>query len=154
MDAGDSAFFLPHALFNALGIWILGRPLEARAGTLAFAALVLFSAAASNLAQYYWSPQMVFGGMSGVVYALVGGVFVLQRWQPGWRDVPAGIVALAVGWLLLCATGLVTYVLGVGVANAAHFGGFISGLLLTLLYCLAGGARHFSDNTAGNSAAA
>lgn len=138
-------FSLPHALFNALGIWILGRPLEARAGTPAFAALVFVSAPAANLVQYYWSPQILFGGMSGVVYALVGSVFVLQRWQPGWRDVPAGIVGLAVAWLLLCASGLVEYVIGVGIANAAHLGGFFCGLLLALCYCLAGGARNFSQ---------
>ncbi|WP_323846614.1 rhomboid family intramembrane serine protease [Microbulbifer magnicolonia] len=141
-------FSLPHALFNALGIWILGRPLEARAGTPVFAGLVFFSAAASNLTQYYWSPQILFGGMSGVVYALVGCVFVLQRWQPGWRDVPRGIVAVAVGWLLLCATGLVTYVFGVGVANAAHIGGFVCGLLLAVVYCLVGGARKFAPGSA------
>ncbi|WP_346837784.1 rhomboid family intramembrane serine protease [Microbulbifer sp. SAOS-129_SWC] len=137
-------FSLPHALFNAMGIWILGRPLEARAGKLAFAALVLIAAPVSNLAQYYWSPQILFGGMSGVVYALGGSVFVLQRWQPQWSDVPAGIVALMVGWLLICATGLFTFIFGVGIANAAHLGGFVSGLLLTALYCLAGGAKNFA----------
>ncbi|SHF86173.1 GlpG protein [Microbulbifer donghaiensis] len=140
-------FSLPHALFNALGIWILGRPLEARAGTLPFAALVLLSAAASNLTQYYWSPRVVFGGMSGVVYALVGCVFVLQRWQPGWRDVPAGLVPLAVGWLLFCAAGLMTLFFGVGVANAAHIGGFVAGILLALIYCRVGGARNFSPDS-------
>ena len=136
-------FSLPHALFNALGVWILGRSLEARAGTLAFVLLVGVSALVSNLAQYYWSPGTLFGGMSGVVYALVGGVLILQRWCPAWRDVPSGIVFLAVAWLLLCATGIVTFVLGVGVANAAHVGGFISGMLLTSIYCLLGGARKF-----------
>lgn len=141
-------FSLPHALFNALGVWILGRSLEARAGTLAFALLVLASAAASNLAQYYWSPETHFGGMSGVVYALVGAVLVLQRWQRDWRDVPSGIVAVAVGWLLFCATGLFTYIFGTGIANAAHIGGFVCGMILALLYCFAGGARKFSDNPA------
>ncbi|SDK01288.1 rhomboid family intramembrane serine protease [Microbulbifer yueqingensis] len=138
-------FSLPHALFNALGIWILGRPLEARAGGAVFLLLVLVSAAAANLAQFWWSPQIIFGGMSGVVYALVGCVFILQRRHPDWREVPGGIVAVAVGWLLLCATGLVTLVLGVGVANAAHMGGFACGVLLAALYCLAGGDRHFAN---------
>ena len=138
-------FSFLHALFNALGVWILGRPLEARAGSFPFAVLVLVSAAVSNLAQYFWSPQIVFGGMSGVLYALVGSVFILQRWRAGWRDVPAGMVAVLVAWLLLCATGLVTYIFGVGVANAAHIGGFVCGIVLTLLYCLAGGAKNFPD---------
>lgn len=137
-------FSLPHALFNALGVWILGRPLEVRAGTLPLAVLVLVSGIGANLAQYWWEPGTLFGGMSGVVYGLVGAVFVLQRWVPTWRDVPPGLVTLALGWLLLFATGLVTYFFNVGIANAAHIGGFVCGLLLALLYCLAGGARKFS----------
>lgn len=141
-------FSLPHALFNAMGVWILGRSLEARAGTVVFALLILVSAAASNLSQYYWSPETRFGGMSGVVYALVGAVFVLQRWQRDWRDVPSGLVAVAVGWLLFCASGLFTYIFGIGIANAAHIGGFLCGILLAFAYCLAGGAKKFSDNPA------
>ncbi|WP_237057245.1 rhomboid family intramembrane serine protease [Microbulbifer sediminum] len=139
-------FSLPHALFNALGIWIVGRPLEARAGSPVFLVAVLVSAAGANLAQYWSSPGTLFGGMSGVVYALVGCVFVLQRRHPGWLDVPRGIVAVAVGWLLVCATGLVTMLVGVGVANAAHLGGFACGVLLAGVYCLAGGDRHFTND--------
>ncbi|GAA5525203.1 rhomboid protease GlpG [Microbulbifer aestuariivivens] len=138
-------FSLPHALFNALGVWILGRSLEARAGTLPLAVLVLVSAAVSNLAQYFWSPETVFGGMSGVVYALVGAVLVLQRLAPDWNDVPRGVVTVAVAWLLICASGLFTLVFGVGVANAAHLGGFVCGVLLTLVYALLGGTQNFSS---------
>ncbi|WP_237062998.1 rhomboid family intramembrane serine protease [Microbulbifer zhoushanensis] len=139
-------FSLPHALFNALGIWIVGRPLEARAGSGVFTVAVLVSAAVANLAQYWWSPGTIFGGMSGVVYALVGCVFVLQRRHPEWLEVPRGIVAVAVGWLLICATGLVTLLVGVGVANAAHMGGFACGVALAAVYCLAGGDRHFTND--------
>ncbi|WP_428820084.1 rhomboid family intramembrane serine protease [Microbulbifer sp. MCCC 1A16149] len=142
-------FSLPHALFNALGIWIIGRALEARAGTLWFAVLVLLSAPAANLAQYVWAPQNLFGGMSGVVYALIGVAFVIQRWQPGWRDVPPPLVWLAVIWLLVCMIGVVDYFIPGGIANAAHIGGFAAGLLLGLLFCSAGGARrYFSDTRA------
>jgi GlpG protein len=137
-------FSVLHALFNALGVWILGRPLEARAGSLTFALFVLISAAVANLVQYSWAPQNIFGGMSGVVYALVGCVFVLQHWQPQWREVPSGIVFVAVIWLLVCATGLIDYFISGGIANAAHLGGFACGLTLTLLYCLLGGARSFA----------
>lgn len=137
-------FSLPHALFNALWIWVLGRPLEARAGTLAFATLVLVSAAIANLSQYYWTPQIMFGGMSGVTYALVGAVAVIQRWQPQWTEIPTALIWLAVIWLLLCATGAVDYVISGGIANAAHLGGFICGIVLGLVYCLSGGAKKFS----------
>ena len=137
-------FSLPHALFNSLGIWIVGRSLEARAGTLLFALLVLVSAPVSNLAQYFWSPQVLFGGMSGVVYALVGAAFVIQRWQPAWRDVPESIIWLAVVWLLVCMSGIVDYFIPGGIANAAHLGGFAAGLVLAVLFCIAGGARRFA----------
>ncbi|TLM77378.1 rhomboid family intramembrane serine protease [Microbulbifer harenosus] len=142
-------FSLPHALFNSLGIWIVGRSLEARAGSGWFALLVLLSAPVSNLAQYLWSPQTLFGGMSGVVYALVGAALVIQRWQPQWRDVPASLIWLAVVWLLVCMLGVVDYFIAGGIANAAHIGGFAAGLILGLLFCVAGGGRrYFSGNVA------
>ncbi|WP_226703842.1 rhomboid family intramembrane serine protease [Microbulbifer elongatus] len=136
-------FSLPHALFNSLGIWIVGRSLEARAGTWWFALLVLISAPVSNLAQYYWAPQNLFGGMSGVVYALFGAAFVIQRWQPAWRDVPPSLVWLALVWLLVCMLGVVDYFIPGGIANAAHIGGFAAGLILALVFCAAGGARRY-----------
>ncbi|WP_299594994.1 rhomboid family intramembrane serine protease [uncultured Microbulbifer sp.] len=140
-------FSLPHALFNSLGVWIVGRSLEARAGSWWFALLVLISAPVSNLAQYYWAPQNLFGGMSGVVYALIGAAFVIQRWQPQWRDVPPSLIWLAVVWLLVCMLGVVDYFIPGGIANAAHIGGFAAGLLLALLFCVGGGARRYFSRT-------
>ncbi|MCK7596432.1 rhomboid family intramembrane serine protease [Microbulbifer sp. CAU 1566] len=142
-------FSLPHALFNSLGIWIVGRSLEARAGSLWFALLVLISAPVANLAQYFWAPQNLFGGMSGVVYALIGVAFVIQRWQPQWRDLPSSLVWLAVVWLLVCMSGLVDYFIAGGIANAAHLGGFAAGLILGLLFCIAGGARRYFGSGVG-----
>ncbi|WP_295798988.1 rhomboid family intramembrane serine protease [uncultured Microbulbifer sp.] len=142
-------FSLPHALFNSLGIWIIGRSLEARAGSLLFALLVVVSALASNLVQYWWSPHVLFGGMSGVVYALVGAAFVIQRWQPAWHDVPGSIIWLAVVWLLVCMSGVVDYFIPGGIANAAHLGGFAAGLVMAFLFCLAGGARRFAPAEPG-----
>ncbi|WP_066961104.1 rhomboid family intramembrane serine protease [Microbulbifer sp. Q7] len=140
-------FSLPHALFNALGVWIVGRSLEARAGSGWFALLVLLSAPVSNLAQYYWAPQNLFGGMSGVVYALIGAAFVIQRWQPRWRDVPPSLLWIAVVWLLVCMVGIVDYFIPGGIANAAHIGGFAAGLLLALVFCMGGGARRYFSAT-------
>ena len=137
-------FSIPHALFNSLGVWIVGRSLEARAGSLWFALLVLISAPAANLAQYFSAPQNLFGGMSGVVYALIGCALVIQRWQPQWRDVPSALIWLSVVWLFVCMLGVVDYFIPGGIANAAHVGGFVAGLLLGLLFCLAGGSRYFA----------
>ncbi|WOX04440.1 rhomboid family intramembrane serine protease [Microbulbifer pacificus] len=136
-------FSLPHALFNSLGVWIVGRSMEARAGSLLFALLVLLVAPCANFLQFIWSPEIKFGGMSGVVYGLVGAVFVIQRWQPSWNDVPRSVIWLMIIWLVLCAIGVIEKIFSVGIANAAHIGGFAAGLLLGLLFCVAGGGRRY-----------
>ena len=38
------------------------------------------------------------------------------------------------GWLVVCMTGILDLLLGVGVANGAHLGGLIIGMLLGLLF--------------------
>ncbi|WP_444934381.1 rhomboid family intramembrane serine protease [Microbulbifer sp. JTAC008] len=134
-----------HALFNALAIWILGRPLEARGGPFIYSLLVLLGGIAANLSQYAWKPEVIFAGMSGVVYTLVGFTVVMQRWQPAWRDIPPGIITLAIVWMILCVLGVITYFTGIGIANAAHLGGFFAGFLIALVYCVAGGARKFNS---------
>ncbi|AWF83555.1 rhomboid family intramembrane serine protease [Microbulbifer sp. A4B17] len=134
-----------HALFNALAIWIFGRPVEARGGPIIFSVLVLLGGVVANLSQYAWKPEVIFAGMSGVVYTLIGFALVVQRWQPAWRDIPPGIITLSVVWMILCAIGVITYLTGIRIANAAHFGGFFAGLLIALVYCIAGGARKFNS---------
>ncbi|WP_444928785.1 rhomboid family intramembrane serine protease [Microbulbifer sp. SSSA002] len=138
-------FSFQHALFNALAIWVFGRSLEARGGPLIYCALVLLGGVAANLSQYAWRPEAVFAGMSGVVYTLVGFALVMQRWQPAWRDIPPGMITLMTAWMILCALGVINYLIGIRIANAAHFGGFVAGLLVALVYCAAGGARKFNS---------
>jgi len=41
-----------------------------------------------------------------------------------------------IGWLFLCMTPVVTFLLGVGIANAAHLGGLLVGMLLGLVFGL------------------
>ncbi|MBB5211178.1 rhomboid family intramembrane serine protease [Microbulbifer hydrolyticus] len=147
-------FSLPHALFNSLGIWIVGRSLEARAGTLLFTLLVLIVAPVANFLQFLWSPEIKFGGMSGVVYGMVGAVFVIQIWAPRWKDVPKSVIWLMIVWLVLCAIGVVEKIFSVGIANAAHIGGFAAGLLLALIFCAAGGARRYFSAGHGRTAEA
>lgn len=124
-------FGLLHIVFNMLWFWDLGGRVERAQGPWRLLGIVLLLALGSNVAQALYADAGVFGGMSGVIYGLLG-----YCWTWGWlrRDpalhVPTPIVTVMVVWLLLCIAGF-TELLGVGAtANAAHVGGFVLGLLL------------------------
>lgn len=122
-----------HFLFNSLWMWDLGRRLEVLQGRWAFVAFVVITGVASNLTQYGWSGESTFGGMSGVVYALVGFIAVRQRLCPHpIIAVPPAIIGFMLFWLVLCMTGIVDYFIAGSVANAAHLGGLIAGALYAL----------------------
>jgi GlpG protein len=93
--------------------------------------LFLVTATVANVSQYLFGGPSLFGGMSGVVYGILGFAWVAASLQPRWPFRPTqGVVVLMVGWLVLCLFGVVE-TLGFGaVANAAHLGGLLSGMLL------------------------
>jgi GlpG protein len=122
---------LMHLLFNMYWLFLLGGMIEDRYGALWLLALVLITAVISNLTQYYWAGPM-FGGMSGVNYALFGYIWMKSKFDPaaglyiGQRD-----VFLMLLWFAACFTGW----LG-PVANGAHAGGLISGAVIGYLPAL------------------
>jgi GlpG protein len=124
-------FGIIHLLFNMLWLKDLGGLIETRWSRRTLAALVIVSAALSNLGQYLvnWDlrnglelANVWSGGMSGVVYCLLGYVWIRGRHEPGLRLHPQ-IVALMLGWLVLCFTGL----LG-PIGNTAHLLGLLIGV--------------------------
>ena len=66
-------FSLMHIAFNLIMFEALGRPIENTFGSVKMFSLVVGIAAISNVFQYiFTSDQAVFGGLSGVVYGLIG----------------------------------------------------------------------------------
>ncbi len=120
-----------HIVFNSLWLWELGARVEKVMGHLNMILLFLVIAVVSNSCQYLFGGPGVFGGMSGVVYGLLGFAWVAPLLQPAWRiQPPRGIMIFMVGWLVVCMLGVVE-VLGFGaIANAAHLGGLLCGALL------------------------
>lgn len=119
-----------HLLFNSLWMWDLGRRLELGLGWKHYLLFVLFSAVTANLAQYIWGGPALFGGMSGVVYALVGFIWLRQRFDSSSVfAVPKSIIGFMLVWLVLCMTGAVDYFIAGSVANAAHAGGLVAGMI-------------------------
>jgi len=112
-----------HLLFNMFWLFDLGRQIERIRGSVFLLILVLAAAVLPNLAEYAWSGPF-FGGMSGVVYALFGYVWIKGKFEPhlGLGVAPQTIVIMFI-WLVICMIGIIG-----NVANAAHVGGFIVGV--------------------------
>ena len=127
-------FGLLHLAMNGLWYWELGRRIEARQGAVCLLALTLLFSVLSNAAQYLFGGPSLFGGLSGVLYGLLGYCWIFQRLAPtpAYR-LPPGVLVMMLVWLALCLSGLIT-ALGLGsIANAAHVGGLLAGCLAGLL---------------------
>ena len=126
-------FGIFHIAFNGLWLWELGRRVERLNGS--FQALVMFLlvAVGSNIAQYWWSGPSLFGGLSGVVYGLLGYLWIrhLIDGHP-LTKLPTGVIGFMLIWLLVCMSGIVDLFMSGGVANAAHAGGLLIGMVLAI----------------------
>ena len=120
-----------HIAFNSLWLWDLGGRVERVMGHFNMLGLFLVTALVSNFSQAWYGGNGPFGGMSGVVYGLLGFCWLGAVVQPRWNfRPPRPVMVFMLGWLLICLLGVVQG-LGFGaVANAAHVGGLIAGLAL------------------------
>lgn len=124
-------FSLMHIVFNMLWLWDLGRRVEQRQGPWQLLLIVVLIGAGSNIAQAAFAGPNIFGGMSGVDYGLLG-----YCWLWGWLRndrvlyVPKPVMIAMIALMLLSMTGITEFMGGPSVANAAHVGGLVMGLLL------------------------
>ncbi len=108
-------FGIIHLLFNMLWLWDLGNMIETRKGTWMLLTMVLLIAVTSNVGQYLHSGP-TFGGMSGVVYGLLGYIWMQSRYNPA-----AGLalhpqtVTMMIVWFFLCLFGIIP-----DIANTVH----------------------------------
>jgi GlpG protein len=113
-----------HIFFNMLWLRDLGSMIEQRQSTWILTALVLVIAAISNIGQFFVSGPM-FGGMSGVVYGLLGYIWIRGKNDPSSNlFVHPQTVTMMLIWFFLCLTGL----LG-NVANTVHGIGLATGII-------------------------
>lgn len=116
-------FNLLHILFNLLWLHDLGSMIEGRQSTGMLARLVLGLAVVSNLVQF-WFGGPVFGGMSGVVYGLLGYIWMRGKFDPGsGLYLHPTTLTMMIIWFFACFTPIVPHV-----ANAAHAGGLVMGI--------------------------
>lgn len=119
-------FSLLHVTFNLMWWWYLGGPLEQQLGSGKLFVITLVSALFSGWGQSLFSGPY-FGGLSGVVYALMGYV-----WLTGVRaperglSLPSGLMVFSLIWLVAGYFNI----FGLSIANTAHLAGLVMGLLM------------------------
>lgn len=112
-----------HIIFNVMWMMDLGGMVETRQGSRFFAMQLAAMAIVSNLAQYMMSGPL-FGGLSGVVYGLLGYVWIRGKYDltSGYFLHPTTVGSMLI-WFFACLFGL----LG-NVANTAHAAGLVMGM--------------------------
>ena len=118
-------FNLMHIVFNMLMLRDMGSLVESRQGPKVLILLVVTIGIGSNLGQYFYNgPE--FGGMSGVLYGLLGYI-----WLRGQCDPASGLhlspmtLAMMLVWFFLCLLKVIP-----GVANVCHAAGLLMGMMI------------------------
>ncbi|WP_421133086.1 rhomboid family intramembrane serine protease GlpG [Alteromonas sp. A079] len=125
-------FDVLHIVFNVLWWGMLGAKIERTFGMTMLCIVFVLSATTSNVAQALFSDPVqgnlyLFGGLSGVVYAVLGFVWWLGWLRPQWGlSLPNSIIGFMLVWLVLGYADI----LWVNMANAAHTAGLITGCVL------------------------
>lgn len=107
-----------HIIFNMLWLRDLGSMVEGRQSSIHLLILTIVIAICSNLGQVFVGHSPVFGGMSGVVYGLLGYIWMRGKFDPasGLYLHPYNVIMMLV-WFFACLLNLIP---GVAAANAAH----------------------------------
>ncbi len=116
-------FSFLHIFFNMLWLRDLGSMIEARQNSLILIILVAVFAGTSDLAQFMVSGPG-FGGMSGVVYGLVGYIWIRGKYDPGsGLFLHPSTVTMMIIWFFVCLIGFMG-----PIANMAHGVGLVMGM--------------------------
>jgi GlpG protein len=113
-----------HIFFNMSCFIDLGSMVERRQSTWFLSVFVIVVGVVSNLAGFYYAGPM-FGGMSGVIYGLIGYIWIRGKFDPG-----SGLflhrftVVFALVFFFACLLHIIP-----GVANAVHAAGLGLGML-------------------------
>jgi GlpG protein len=103
--------------------------IESHQSSVMYFGILLFLAFTSNMTQYLWSLSANFGGLSGVVYGLLGYIWMWQSVEPrGSLKLPPAMIAF-----MLVALVAMEIVASAWIASAAHAGGLLAGMLAGLV---------------------
>lgn len=124
-------FGVLHLFFNVLWMYSLGTVLESARSSSWLLLFVVIVAALSNTGQYLMSGPG-FGGLSGVIYGLLGYIWIKGKFDPNSDlALPSQTVTMMITWYFLCLFGFMG-----NIANTAHTVGALAGMAWGYLSCL------------------
>lgn len=119
---------LLHIALNMWALWNAGRLVERLYGSVPYAGIYLASGVIGNLASTVWNPALTTAGASGAVFGVLGAMLACMLTD---RGLPQVVVKAhrwsTLGFVLL---NLLLGAFAVGVDNAAHVGGLVTGFTL------------------------
>lgn len=128
-------FGAAHLIFNSLWVWDIGRRVERLIGSLGWLCFAVIVCVVSNVGQFVINGYPLFGGLSGLVYGLVGFAWLAPILVSAWPEIISKpLMVFFAAWLVLGYTDiLASFGLG-NMANEAHLLGLISGLVLAAVF--------------------
>jgi len=118
-----------HLLFNAFAVFVFAPPLERVLGRFRYAFLFLFSGLMGNVFTNVFYNEVSSLGASGAVYGVFGAyVYFMMFRRRAFDDASRKKLQT------LLIVGVVYSIVVPGINFYAHLGGFVGGLLLTVLY--------------------
>lgn len=129
-----------HLFFNMYMLYYFGGQMESRKGWATFLIFVLFASVFSTLGQVVLTGPNVIG-MSGVIYALFGYIWMKARFDPRSGFYIGQItVILLIGWFF---AGFLPFEYFEKIANGGHGGGLLFGVVVGYLPELVPALRKF-----------
>lgn len=134
-------FGVVHLLLNSLSLWEAGQLVERMYGRWRFTGIYLIAGLFGNLLSLVvQGNEAVSGGASGAIFGVYGAALVYL-----WRE-RAAISPREFKWLFGggCVFSVITIALGFvipGIDNAAHIGGLVAGILVSIVLSLSMTAR-------------
>lgn len=120
-------FNFEHILMNMLSLFIFGKIVESIIGSWRMLIIYIISGLYGNFVSLSFNTTTISVGASGAIFGLIGSIFVIIYLSKNFNK-------KMIGQLLIALVVLIIFSLFMSNINImAHLGGFISGVLITLI---------------------
>ncbi|MGK8666886.1 rhomboid family intramembrane serine protease [Staphylococcus epidermidis] len=120
-------FNFEHILMNMLSLFIFGKIVESIIGSWRMLIIYIVSGLYGNFVSLSFNTTTISVGASGAIFGLIGSIFVIMYLSKNFNK-------KMIGQLLIALVVLIVFSLFMSNINImAHLGGFISGVLITLI---------------------